>query len=93
MGPTGTGKSSVRTKTFSKRVPRFIFIDQFVNLVTHSNLSVGDELESCTDSVHFTSPVEIDGKQIIFLDSPGFDDTKTPDSDVLKMIAASLSLL
>ncbi|KAF5347284.1 hypothetical protein D9756_009999 [Leucocoprinus leucothites] len=64
----------------------------FINLLTESGLLVGNELESCTDSVHFSSPFTVDGKQVILMDTPGFDDTKTTDSDVLKMIAASLSL-
>ncbi|KXN90230.1 hypothetical protein AN958_04770 [Leucoagaricus sp. SymC.cos] len=64
----------------------------FINLVTGSGLVIGNELESCTDSVHFSSPFTVDGKQVILMDTPGFDDTKTTDSDILKMIAASLSL-
>ncbi|KAJ3570926.1 hypothetical protein NP233_g4084 [Leucocoprinus birnbaumii] len=64
----------------------------FINLVVESGLLVGSELESCTDSVNFSSPFTLDGKHVILMDTPGFDDTKTTDGDVLKMIAASLSL-
>ncbi|KAF9446181.1 hypothetical protein P691DRAFT_804502 [Macrolepiota fuliginosa MF-IS2] len=65
----------------------------FINLLTNSDFGVGNDLESCTDSVHFTSPFDLEGKQVILIDTPGFDDTKITDSDVLKMIAASLSLI
>jgi hypothetical protein len=36
-------------------------------------------------------PFELDGRRITLIDTPGFDDTRKSDTDVLKMIAAFLA--
>jgi len=106
MGPTGTGKSTVRfapscglffwtdcvlklTHAFPSR-PRFTHV-QFVNLVSGSNLTVGDELESCTNAVQSGRPFDLDGRRVVLVDTPGFDDTVRSDVDVLNMIATFLA--
>jgi len=33
----------------------------------------------------------IDGRPVVLIDTPGFDDTKMSDTDVLKLIAAFLA--
>ncbi|KAF9469801.1 P-loop containing nucleoside triphosphate hydrolase protein, partial [Collybia nuda] len=72
MGPTGSGKSS------------------FIQLATgHEQVTIGHDLRSCTHEVQaFRCPHPIDsGRSVIFIDTPGFDDTNTKDTDILKSIA------
>lgn len=63
---------------------------QFVNLVSGSQLKVGDGLESCTAEVQISPPFEFDGRKVALIDTPGFDDSSMSDADVLKMIATYL---
>ena len=67
--------------------PRFT---QFVNLVSGSNLITSDALESCTNAVQPGRPFDLDGRRVVLIDTPGFDDTVRSDVDVLNMIAAFL---
>jgi hypothetical protein len=62
---------------------------QFVNLISGSNLGVGSGLKSCTDNVQ-TVDFTLDGRRVVLIDTPGFDDTTLSDTDVLNMIAAFL---
>ncbi|KAH7925413.1 kinase-like protein [Leucogyrophana mollusca] len=72
MGPTGTGKSS------------------FINAAIRQACAiVGHDLESCTQKVvAFTCP-HPDGsnRNIVFVDTPGFDDSKRTDYDILRDIS------
>ncbi|KAG0694751.1 kinase-like domain-containing protein [Suillus ampliporus] len=75
MGPTGTGKSS------------------FINTATRSQCAeVGHDLESCTQGVTaFTYPhPDGSGRNVVFVDTPGFEDSVRTDYEVLKEIAAWL---
>ncbi|KAL6302086.1 P-loop containing nucleoside triphosphate hydrolase protein [Sparassis latifolia] len=71
MGQTGTGKST------------------FINKATNSDLAtVGDSLRACTSRVNaIRYPHPFDGRPIVFVDTPGFDDTNKSDLDILKMVA------
>lgn len=64
----------------------------FVNLVSGSDLRVGKGLRSCTSIVQFSKPFNLDGRSVVMIDTPGFDDTTRSDTDVLKMIAAFLAV-
>jgi len=71
MGPTGSGKST------------------FIKLATGFDTVVGHSLESCTSEikiVKLTVPELTDG-DVVFVDTPGFDDTHKSDADILKMVA------
>lgn len=71
MGPTGVGKST--------------FIDLATGL---GGRTVGNTLESCTahvQAVRTSHPTA--GKPIVFVDTPGFDDSTMSDTEVLRMIA------
>ena len=48
-------------------------------------------LESCTAEVQLADEFTLDGRRVILIDTPGFDDTSKSDTDVLKMIAAFLA--
>ncbi|KDR68534.1 hypothetical protein GALMADRAFT_1034423 [Galerina marginata CBS 339.88] len=63
----------------------------FINLLSGSNLRVGSELESCTSDVQISEPFELDSQVVTLIDTPGFDDTRLSDTNVLNMIAAYLS--
>ncbi|KAI5990118.1 P-loop containing nucleoside triphosphate hydrolase protein, partial [Pisolithus albus] len=62
----------------------------FINLASGSGLRVGSGLESCTNEVQASVPFKVGGKQVVLLDTPGFDDTSMTDTDVLRIISAYL---
>ncbi|KAG8916600.1 hypothetical protein FRC03_001224 [Tulasnella sp. 419] len=63
----------------------------FINTFSGSNLAVGRGLESETKEVE---PVRFthEGRNIVLIDTPGFDDTHTSDTDILRDIAKWLEL-
>ena len=62
-----------------------------MNLISSSNrFAVGDGLRSCTSQVESTEAI-IDGRAVTLIDTPGFDDTNVSDTDLLRMIALTLS--
>ncbi|KAG8731937.1 hypothetical protein FRC11_001479 [Ceratobasidium sp. 423] len=79
FGATGTGKTTVSAAQI-----------QF-HFIAGEDLEVGNELESCTHEVTPTRVFQIDGQDIILVDTPGFDDTELSDTDILKRITAFLT--
>lgn len=67
--------------------PRF---EQFINLVSGSEFAINEGLKSCTDKVQVAKALNLGGRHIVLIDTPGFDDTVRSDTDVLKMVAAFL---
>lgn len=65
----------------------------FINIASGSDLRVGMGLESCTNEVQTSQSFMLDGKRVVLVDTPGFDDTTKSDTDVLKMIAAYLQTM
>ncbi|KAF9653408.1 P-loop containing nucleoside triphosphate hydrolase protein [Thelephora ganbajun] len=63
----------------------------FINLASRSNLRIGMNLNSCTAEVQLADEFSLDGRRVILIDTPGFDDTSKSDTDILKMIAAFLA--
>ncbi|KAF9781314.1 P-loop containing nucleoside triphosphate hydrolase protein [Thelephora terrestris] len=63
----------------------------FINLISGSSLGVSKGLRSCTNSVQVAGAFNLDGRRVVLIDTPGFDDTTRSDTDVLKMIAAFLA--
>ncbi|KAF8157123.1 P-loop containing nucleoside triphosphate hydrolase protein [Crassisporium funariophilum] len=70
LGPTGSGKST------------------FINLVTGLGINVGCTLASCTSTIQTArlSFPDYGGRDIVLVDTPGFDDTNKTDADTLKTI-------
>jgi predicted GTPase len=64
----------------------------FVNLTSGSNLAVGEGLESCTSMVQACAPFYLDGKRVLLIDTPGFDDSNISDVEVLQKIAEFLAV-
>ncbi|KAF9533597.1 hypothetical protein CPB83DRAFT_845536 [Crepidotus variabilis] len=59
----------------------------FVNTVAGRDASpVGDDLSSCTKEIKVVE-CEVQGRQIVLVDTPGFNDTNLTDMDILRMIA------
>jgi len=72
MGPTGVGKST------------------FINVAAQREVApVGNDLESCTSTIQpIIVPYPGDPtRRIIFVDTPGFDDTYVDDTEILRRIA------
>ncbi|KAF8811582.1 hypothetical protein BYT27DRAFT_6442621 [Phlegmacium glaucopus] len=71
MGPTGSGKST------------------FIKFATGFDTGVGHDLESCTSEINIVklSVPELADGDVVFVDTPGFDDTHKSDADILKMVA------
>ncbi|KAG9082648.1 hypothetical protein FS749_006694, partial [Ceratobasidium sp. UAMH 11750] len=55
------------------------------------NLTVGHRIESCTQEVDKTEIFMVDGRPIVLVDWPGFDDTVITDAEILKRIAEFLA--
>jgi len=92
MGATGSGKTSVSRREASYNDQEaHPSVAQFINLASRSNLRIGMNLESCTAEVQLADEFTLDGRSVILIDTPGFDDTSKSDTDILKMIAAFLA--
>ncbi|QRW24353.1 50S ribosome-binding GTPase [Rhizoctonia solani] len=63
----------------------------FVNIASGSKLRVGHDLMSCTRDVSLADTYQYKGHEIQLIDTPGFDDTNLPDSEVLRRIADFLA--
>lgn len=63
----------------------------FINDVSRSSLRIGKGLRSCTNIVQVAAPFQLDGRNVVLIDTPGFDDTTKSDTDILRMIAAYLA--
>jgi hypothetical protein len=61
-----------------------------VNQASKSYLKVGGDLDSCTSEIQESGEFILDGRRVILIDTPGFDDNYKSDMDVLKSIAAFL---
>jgi len=64
---------------------------QLINMASGSNLRIGRNLKSCTAEVQLADEFTLDGRPVILIDTPGFDDTDRSDTDILKLIAAFLA--
>ena len=63
---------------------------QFINLVSGSDLGVSDDLVSCTYAVQPGKPFDLDGRRVVLIDTPGFDDTLRSDMEILNALATFL---
>ncbi|KAJ3731661.1 hypothetical protein DFJ43DRAFT_1078436 [Lentinula guzmanii] len=50
-------------------------------------MKIGRGLESCTSEVQLSPFFRLNGRNVCLIDTPGFDDTNRPDSEILKDIA------
>ncbi|CCA72593.1 hypothetical protein PIIN_06530 [Serendipita indica DSM 11827] len=62
----------------------------FINYATRGDGGgIGHALKSCTDTINVT-PAKIGDDVVVFVDTPGFDDTFKSDIEILSMIAEFL---
>ncbi|CAL1717185.1 unnamed protein product [Somion occarium] len=95
-----SNRSNANGRTKSKNPQEIILIavmgatgtgkSTFINLASGANLAVGDGLKSCTSEVLYSHEFILDGRRVLLIDTPGFDDTTVSDTDILKMIALHL---
>jgi len=57
---------------------------------------VGHDLKSCTAKLEpvywpISEPANVRGRRLVLIDTPGFDDTYTSDSEILRRIAVTLA--
>jgi hypothetical protein len=72
--------------------PDSVAYDQFVNRATNTDaFRVGDGLRSCTSEIQLSPEFTVDGRPVVLIDTPGFNDTVMEDADVLKDISAFLA--
>lgn len=64
-----------------------------MNKVSKSYLKDGHSLEPRTTNIQFSEEFELDGRQVVLIDTPGFDDTDKSNTEVLESIAAFLENL
>ena len=89
MGATGSGKTSVRMA--SNRLVYQLTCVQLINMASGSSLRVGRGLRSSTAEVQLADEFTLDGRPVVLIDTPGFDDTDRSDTDILRLIAAFLA--
>ena len=91
MGPTGSGKSNVRDISYIvfSISPGLKIIDTLTN---EPGRRAGSRLESCTTEIRavrlYNHPVH--GDRLVFVDTPGFDDTNKSDLEILQMVSSWL---
>ena len=87
MGPTGAGKSTVRV--FSSSNIWDFDRPQFIEMATgQDGQTVGHGLQSRTAVIRTVRVIHPKtGRPIVFVDTPGFDDTYKSDTEILSMIA------
>ena len=88
MGPTGSGKSTVRGFLLFKKKSAHD-VKQFIEIAAGIKGIAGHGLKSYTDEISvikFSIP-EILDSDICLVDTPGFDDTNKSDVDIFKMIS------
>ncbi|KAM0446062.1 hypothetical protein ACHAO4_009507 [Trichoderma viride] len=65
----------------------------FISLLTDEDVGIGHDLQSCTTKVGVYNFNYKDRHTVYLLDTPGFDDTNRPDSEILQEIAVYLAAL
>ena len=64
---------------------------QFINLASGSNLTVGTGPDPCTTEAQLSDEFILDGRGVVLIDTPGFNDTSKSDTEMLEMILTFLA--
>ncbi|CAE6423728.1 unnamed protein product [Rhizoctonia solani] len=64
----------------------------FANVASGDSMRVGRGLKSCTQKVEPTTMFTVDGKPVVVIDCPGFDDTYLSETEILKSLAGFLTV-
>jgi hypothetical protein len=87
MGPPGSGKTTVCAMYYPASHP-CLPTTQLINLVSGSNLHVGESLQSGTNKIQVAWSFQFHGKWVRLIDIPGFEGTSKSDTAILAQIAA-----
>jgi hypothetical protein len=68
-----------------RRLISFESLSKFINSASESSFAIGDGFESCTQGIQLSTPIQLTGRKVILIDTPGYDSTKS-DLEVLLMI-------
>lgn len=60
-------------------------------MASGSALRVGETFESCTSEVQLANSFTLDGRQVVLIDTPGFDDFDKSEIDILTLLATFLA--
>lgn len=63
----------------------------FANLVSGSSMRVGSGLKACTQDVEQSNAFQVDGRLVVVIDCPGFDDTYLTETEILKRLGGFLA--
>ncbi|KAF8756751.1 50S ribosome-binding GTPase [Rhizoctonia solani] len=63
----------------------------FANVASGDSMRIGRGVKSCTQNVEPTTMFTVDGKPVVVVDCPGFDDTYLSETDILKSVAGFLT--
>ncbi|CAE6432782.1 unnamed protein product [Rhizoctonia solani] len=63
----------------------------FVNDASGGDLRVGHNSHACTKDVEQSPVFQVDGRNVVLFDTPGFDDTHLSDTEILKRISGFLA--
>jgi hypothetical protein len=63
-----------------------------VNKASGSVLQVGHDLRACTEEIQASQPFDVASRNVILIDTPGFDDTVKSETEILQLIADFLCL-
>ncbi|CAE7109000.1 unnamed protein product [Rhizoctonia solani] len=63
----------------------------FVNDASGGDLRVGHHSHACTKDVEQSPVFQVDGRNVVLFDTPGFDDTHLSDTEILKRISEFLA--
>ena len=90
MGPTGSGKSHVRTILCYTLIFIFLHALKIIDtLAGQPGRRSGSRLESCTTNVRavrlHNHPVH--GDRLVLVDTPGFDDCIKSNLEILQMVS------
>jgi len=86
MGPTGSGKSSVSSIEVYHAIVGLHA--QFIATATGVDIQIGHELQSLTADINIVKFECLESDlDIVFVDTPGFDDTNKTDLEILEMLA------
>ncbi|QRW07086.1 50S ribosome-binding GTPase [Ceratobasidium sp. AG-Ba] len=63
----------------------------FVNDASGASFVIGHKSQSCTQDVSQSPVFQVNGRNIVLFDTPGFDDTELSDTEILRRIATFLT--